>query len=45
MKVGDRVNVGDVVARPPDGQLGAVIHASIAGKVASVGEAVTIEAS
>jgi len=45
VKVGDRVNVGDVVARPPDGQLGAVIHASIAGKVASVGEAVTIEAS
>lgn len=45
VKVGDRVNAGDVIAKPADGQLGAVIHASIAGKVASVGEAITIEAS
>ncbi len=42
---GARVNAGDVVARPAEGQLGAVIHASIAGTVASVNGAVVIEAS
>jgi Na+-translocating ferredoxin:NAD+ oxidoreductase RnfC subunit len=44
VKVGDRVKMGDVVARPPDGQLGAVIHASIAGRVVSIDGSVTIEA-
>lgn len=44
VKVGDRVNLGDIVARPPDGQLGAVIHASIAGRITSVNESVVIEA-
>jgi len=42
--VGDTVKAGDVVARPEGGKLGAVIHASIAGRVTSVGDAITIEA-
>ncbi len=44
VKAGDRVKVGDVIGRPADGQLGAVIHASIAGRVTAVNESVTIEA-
>jgi len=36
VSAGSRVKVGDVVARPAAGALGAVIHASIAGVVASV---------
>jgi len=41
----DTVQVGDVIARPPAGKLGAVIHASIAGR-ATVGKGeVLIEAS
>lgn len=39
---GDRVSVGDLIARPPEGALGARIHASIAGKVASVGQRIVI---
>ena len=42
--VGDAVQVGDVVARPDDGKLGAVVHASIAGRVTEVGDAIVIEA-
>ena len=42
--VGTHVNVGDVIARPADGQLGAVIHASIAGRVAAVDGDIAIEA-
>jgi Na+-translocating ferredoxin:NAD+ oxidoreductase RnfC subunit len=42
--VGDKVNKGDVIARPAPGKLGAVIHASITGRVTAVGDAVTIEA-
>ncbi len=33
---GDRVAVGDPIARIPEGQLGASVHASIAGRVAKV---------
>jgi Na+-translocating ferredoxin:NAD+ oxidoreductase RnfC subunit len=43
VKAGQSVNVGDVIAQPAAGALGAVIHASVAGKVASVGDAVVIE--
>jgi Na+-translocating ferredoxin:NAD+ oxidoreductase RnfC subunit len=38
VNVGDRVAVGDLVARIPQGKLGANIHASIAGQVVSVGD-------
>ena len=44
VRTGDRVNVGDVIARPPSGKLGAVIHASIAGRVSSARDALVIEA-
>lgn len=44
VSVGDRVNAGDVIARPADGALGAVIHASINGRVTSVNESIVIEA-
>ncbi len=43
VKPGDAVKPGDLIARPPDGQLGATIHASIAGRVTSVTDAVVIE--
>jgi len=42
--VGARVGVGDVIGRPADGQLGSVIHASMAGKVTAINSSVTIEA-
>jgi Na+-translocating ferredoxin:NAD+ oxidoreductase RnfC subunit len=38
VRTGDTVRRGDVIARPPDGQLGAVIHASIDGRITSVTE-------
>ncbi|HON68775.1 MAG TPA: 4Fe-4S dicluster domain-containing protein, partial [Phycisphaerae bacterium] len=44
VKPGDTVNAGDVVARPTGGKLGAVIHASITGRVQSVDGAIVIEA-
>jgi Na+-translocating ferredoxin:NAD+ oxidoreductase RnfC subunit len=41
---GDRVAVGDPIARIPDGALGAHVHASIAGRIARVDEtAIEIE--
>lgn len=40
--VGDVVTVGMVIARPPEGALGALIHASINGKVTSVDDHITI---
>ncbi|NIM52779.1 MAG: hypothetical protein GTO22_26630 [Gemmatimonadales bacterium] len=40
---GQRVNVGELIAAPAEGKLGAVIHASIAGRVASVSDNVVIE--
>ncbi len=44
VRVGDRVRAGDLVAAPPEGKLGANIHASIDGTVKSVDGAVVIEA-
>jgi Na+-translocating ferredoxin:NAD+ oxidoreductase RnfC subunit len=41
---GDMVKLGDVVAKPTGGKLGAVIHASIAGRVKSVDGSIVIEA-
>lgn len=43
VRVGDRVSVGDVIARPEANALGAVIHASIAGRVTDVNGSVVIE--
>ena len=40
--VGDRVQVGDVIGVIPQDKLGACIHASISGRVAAVGDRVTI---
>jgi Na+-translocating ferredoxin:NAD+ oxidoreductase RnfC subunit len=42
--VGDTVKVGDLVGQPPEGKLGAVIHASLAGRVAQVNGNIVIEA-
>jgi Na+-translocating ferredoxin:NAD+ oxidoreductase RnfC subunit len=36
--VGDTVSVGQLIASPPDGKLGAGIHASIAGRVSAVSD-------
>lgn len=44
VSVNDRVKVGDVIARPAAGKLGAPIHASIAGRVTAVNGSVIIEA-
>ncbi len=41
--VGDYVRLGQVIALPPEGALGAVIHASIDGRVTAVGERIVIE--
>lgn len=43
VKEGDSVQKGDVVAKPAEGQLGAVIHASISGKVRNAKDALVIE--
>jgi len=43
VKAGERVRVGDVVAAPAEGALGARIHASIEGRVQAVDGAVVIE--
>jgi Na+-translocating ferredoxin:NAD+ oxidoreductase RnfC subunit len=44
--VGDKVAVGQPVAAPPDGAIGAIIHASIAGTVEKVDDkSVVISAS
>ncbi|MGO8757865.1 MAG: 4Fe-4S dicluster domain-containing protein [Terracidiphilus sp.] len=44
VKTGDRVRVGDLIAAPETGQLGARIHASIDGRVTVESGAVVIEA-
>jgi Na+-translocating ferredoxin:NAD+ oxidoreductase RnfC subunit len=44
VKGGDRVRVGDLLAVPPQGKLGARIHASIDGVVTVNSDSVTIEA-
>ena len=38
VKIGESVNVGDVIAKPEEGKLGSVIHASLSGKVTHVSE-------
>ena len=43
VRAGERVRVGDLVAQPAEGQLGARIHASIDGTVRSVEGSVEIE--
>lgn len=43
VSAGDTVAVGDVVAEPPEGALGARIHASIAGVVQSVDATIIIK--
>ena len=45
VKIGDRVQVGDVVADVAEGVMGARVHASIAGAVVEVSDAVVIDAS
>lgn len=42
VREGDRVAAGELVARVADGALGAAVHASIGGRVASVGERIVI---
>jgi Na+-translocating ferredoxin:NAD+ oxidoreductase RnfC subunit len=42
VKAGDRVGVGDLVAKPAEGALGARIHASITGTVSAVDGAVVV---
>lgn len=43
VRVNDRVNPGDCIGDIPEGALGARVHASIAGTVAEVGDAVVIK--
>ena len=43
VKAGDKVERGDLIGEIPDGKLGARIHASITGTVASVGDVVVIK--
>ena len=43
VSVGDFVRAGQVIAQPPEGALGANIHASIDGRVTAVGERIVIE--
>ena len=38
VKAGDKVNIGQLIASIPEGKLGAALHASISGKVASVND-------
>jgi len=41
---GDSVKTGDIIAKPPEGKLGAILHSSIDGVVVSVdNEAIVIE--
>ena len=44
VRAGERVQVGDLVAKRPDRSLGADLHASLAGRVASTDDAIVIEA-
>ena len=43
VSVGDFVRLGQVIAQPPEGALGAFVHASIDGRVTAVGERIVIE--
>lgn len=42
VKEGDRVNKGDVIGVPPEGALGAKIHAGISGRVERITDTITI---
>ena len=42
VSIGDFVRVGQVIAQPPEGALGANVHASIDGRVTAVGERIVI---
>ena len=44
VRVGDRVHMGDLLAKPAEGALGTRIHCSIDGVVRSVDSAITVEA-
>lgn len=43
VKAGQNVKTGELIAAPPDGKLGACIHASISGRVVSVDSDILIE--
>lgn len=43
VKTGDMVTEGQLIARIPEGAMGANIHASISGKVVFVGKRIIIE--
>lgn len=43
VREGDQVSEGQLIAKCPEGKLGANLHASIAGTVTRVGEAITIQ--
>ncbi len=44
VREGEAVRLGDLIASPPAGKLGANIHASISGRVREINETVVIEA-
>jgi Na+-translocating ferredoxin:NAD+ oxidoreductase RnfC subunit len=44
VRAGEKVQAGDLVAKRAEGSIGANIHASIAGRVASTDDRVVIEA-
>ena len=43
VSAGDHVERGSVIAKPKEGALGALVHASISGRVVSAGERIVIE--
>jgi Na+-translocating ferredoxin:NAD+ oxidoreductase RnfC subunit len=43
VKAGDPVRAGELLGEIPEGALGARVHASISGRVAEVGDAITIK--
>jgi biotin carboxyl carrier protein len=43
VSAGDKVEKGQVVGRVPDGELGAPVHASIAGRVKEINDSVVLE--
>ena len=45
VEAGDWVKAGQLIAKCPEGTLGSAIHASISGKVVSVGNTVEISSS
>ncbi len=43
VRSGERVEQGALIAAPPQGALGANVHASISGKITKIGDAITIK--